>query len=152
MRHAAGQVVFTSDGRTVVAIDEEGESRTWTVPEPLPNSGVDDLTLLIEARTGLHKETGLAISRLDATAWRERLEQLGRLDPAAVRPDDNPAWHEPMIREAEQNGNTFAAIWHLDHLIADRPEDWFLRTAGPARGPRPTSLTRPSRTISKRSG
>ena len=31
-----------------------------------------------------------------------------------------------MIREAEQNGNAFAAIWHLDRLIAARPDDWFL--------------------------
>ena len=76
--------------------------------------------------SGLWMESGLAISRLDAPAWRERLEQLGRLDPAAVQLDDGPAWHEPMIREAEQNGNAFAAIWHLDRLIAARPDDWFL--------------------------
>ena len=31
-----------------------------------------------------------------------------------------------MIREAEQNGNAFAAIWHLDRLIAAHPDDWFL--------------------------
>ena len=31
-----------------------------------------------------------------------------------------------MIREAEQNGNAFAAIWHLDRLIAARPDDWLL--------------------------
>jgi predicted Zn-dependent protease len=31
-----------------------------------------------------------------------------------------------MICEAEQNGNSFAAIWHLDRLIAAHPEDWFL--------------------------
>ena len=31
-----------------------------------------------------------------------------------------------MVREAEQNGNAFAAIWHLDRLIAARPDDWFL--------------------------
>ena len=71
-------------------------------------------------------ETDRTIARLDTPAWRERLEQLGRLDPAAVQPDDDPAWHEPMIREAEQNGNAFAAIWHLDRLIAARPDDWFL--------------------------
>ncbi len=53
-------------------------------------------------------------------------KQLGRLDPAAVQLDDGPAWHEPMIREAEQNGNAFAAIWHLDRLIAARPDDWLL--------------------------
>ena len=126
MRHAVHQVAFTSDGRSVAAIDEFGESRTWPVPEPLQDSSLDDLTLRIEARTGLRMETGLAISRLDGPAWRERLEQLGRLDPAAVQLDDDPAWHEPMIREAEQNGNAFAAIWHLDRLIAARPDDWFL--------------------------
>ena len=127
MRHAVHQVVFTADGRTVAAIDEFGESRTWPVPEPLQDSNLDDLTLRIEARTGLRPmESGLAISRLDAPAWRERLEQLGRLDPAAVQLDDGPAWHEPMIREAEQNGNAFAAIWHLDRLIAAGPDDWLL--------------------------
>ena len=126
MRHAVQHVAFTPDGRTVAAIDEFGESRTWPVPEPLQDSSLDDLTLRIEARTGLRMETGLAISRLDASAWRERLEQLGRLDPAALQLDDGPAWHEPMVREAEQNGNAFAAIWHLDRLIAARPDDWFL--------------------------
>jgi Flp pilus assembly protein TadD len=134
MRHAVHQVVFTADGRTVAAIDEFGESRTWPVPEPLQDLSLDDLTLQIEARTGLRiearaglwMETGLAISRLDGPAWHERLEQLGRLDPAAVQLDDGPAWHEPMIREAEQNGNAFAAIWHLDRLIAARPDDWIL--------------------------
>jgi len=126
MRHAVHQVVFTSDGRTVAAIDDVGESRTWPVPEPLQDSSLGDLTLRIEARTGLHMDKGLAISMLNEPAWRERLEQLGRLDPAALELDDGPAWHEPMIREAEQNGNAFAAIWHLDRLIAARPDDWLL--------------------------
>jgi Flp pilus assembly protein TadD len=71
-------------------------------------------------------EPGLAISRLDNPAWRDRLERLGRLDPHAVRSDDDPAWHEPMIREAEENGHAFAALWHLDRLIAARPDDWSL--------------------------
>ncbi len=64
------------------------------------------------------------ISRLAALAWRDRLEQLRRLDSIAVEPDTDPAWHEPMIREAEQNGHPFAALWHLDRLIAARPDDW----------------------------
>ena len=137
MRHAVNKVAFTPDGKLGRGYRRLlGESRTWPVPEPLPTTSLDDLTLRIEARTGLQMETGLAISRLDTPAWRERLEQLGRLDPAAVRPDDDPAWHEPMVREAEQNGNAFAAIWHLDRLIAARPDDWFLMRAGPARGPR----------------
>jgi Flp pilus assembly protein TadD len=126
MRHAVHHVAFTPDGRTVAAIDIFGESRTWPVPEPPQDADLNDLTLRIEARTGLRMETGLVISQLGAPAWRDRLEQLRRRDPTAVRPDEDPAWHEPMIREAEQNGHTFAALWHLDRLIAARPDDWFL--------------------------
>ncbi len=126
MSHPVSNVVFTSDGRSVVAIDDFGDSRSWPVPEPLHDDSIDDLMLRIEARTGLRMETRLAISRLDAAAWRERLVELGSLDPTAVRPDDDPAWHEPMIRAAERSGNTFAMLWHLDRLIAARPDDWFL--------------------------
>jgi eukaryotic-like serine/threonine-protein kinase len=126
MSHPVSKVVFTSDGRSVVAIDDFGDSRIWPVPEPLHDGSVDDLMLRIEARTGLRMDTGLAISRLDSATWRDQLEQLGRLDPTSLRPDDDPAWHEPMIREAERNGNAFAALWHLDRLIAARPDDWFL--------------------------
>ncbi len=126
LRHAVHQVAFTSDGRTVVAIDGQGEFRSWPVPQPLQDSSLEDLTLRIEARTGLHMETSLATSRLGATAWSQRLEQLRNLDRTAVQLDDGPAWHEPMVREAEQKGNAFAARWHLDRLIAVRPDDWFL--------------------------
>jgi Flp pilus assembly protein TadD len=125
LRHAVVRVAFTSEGRSVAAIDELGESRTWPVPEPLEGN-LDDVTLRIEARTGLRMETGLALSRLTTAAWQERLDQLGRLDPNAVLPDRDPAWHAPLLREAEQNGNSFAALWHLDRLIAARPEDWLL--------------------------
>jgi WD40 repeat protein len=126
LRHSVHQVAFTADGRSVAAIDEYGESRTWTVPGPGPEMSLDELGLRIEARTGRRMEKGLTISLLDDSAWRERLEELGRLDPEAVRPDTDPAWHEPMVREAEQNGNAFAAFWHLDRLIAARPNDWYL--------------------------
>ena len=126
MRHAVHRVLFTADGRSVVAIDDFGETRTWPVPEPLADAGPDELTLRIEARTGLRMETGLSISRLDAPAWRDRLERLGRLDATAARLDDDPSWHEPTAREAEQAGNAFAATWHLDRLIAARPDNWLL--------------------------
>jgi Flp pilus assembly protein TadD len=126
MRHAVQAVAMSSDGRSVVAIDESGECRTWRIPVPLEDSSLDDLTLRIEARTGLRRESSLSISSLDSATWRQRLEELRRLDPAALQPEKDPAWHEPMIREAERNGNAFAALWHLDRLIAARPHDWHL--------------------------
>jgi WD40 repeat protein/tetratricopeptide (TPR) repeat protein len=126
MRHAVYHVALTADGRSIAAIDELGEFRTWPIPAPLEDLRMDDLALRVEARTGLRMETGLSILHLGAAAWRERLDQLGQFDPAAVRPENDPSWHEPMIREAEQNASAFAAIWHLDRLIAARPGDWYL--------------------------
>ena len=119
MEHALNKVAFTPDGSSVAGIDI---ARRILAPGPFrgrfPERSLDELRLRIEARTGLHMETDRTIARLDTSAWRERLEQLGRLDPAAMQPDVDPAWHEPMVREAEQSGNAFAAIWHLDRLIA----------------------------------
>jgi eukaryotic-like serine/threonine-protein kinase len=126
MRHAVRHVAFLPDGRSIAAIDEFGESRTWPVPEPLEDASLDDLTLRVEARTGLRMEAGLSFSRLGTADWSERIEQLRRLDSTAVEPDADPAWHGPMVLEAEQNGHAFAAIWHLDRLIAARPADWLL--------------------------
>jgi serine/threonine protein kinase/WD40 repeat protein/tetratricopeptide (TPR) repeat protein len=126
MRHAVQRVAFTPDGGAVTAVDEFGETRLWPVPEPLQDDDINDLTLRIEAGTGLRMQPGLAIVRQSGSAWRERIEQLGRRDPTALQLDDGPAWHEPMIREAEQKGNAFAAIWHLDCLLAVRSDDWFL--------------------------
>ena len=126
MEHAINKVAFTPDGNSVAGIDIAGNSRVWAVPRRLSDESLDDLRLRIEARTGLHMQSDRTIARLDSPAWRERLLEFGRLDPAAVQPDTDPAWHEPMVREAEQNGNAFAAIWHLDRLIATHPEDWFL--------------------------
>jgi hypothetical protein len=127
MEHAINKVTFTPDGNSVAGIDIAGNTRTWPVPRPLSGASLDDLKLRIEARTVLQMEAGRTIARLDIASWRERLQQLGRLDPAAVQPDDDPAWHEPMVSEAEQDGHSFAALWHLDRLIAARPDDWSLR-------------------------
>jgi WD40 repeat protein/tetratricopeptide (TPR) repeat protein len=126
MEHPLNKVAFTSDGNSVAGIDTVGNSRTWPVPKPLSDGSLDDLRLRIEARTGLQMEADRTIARLDISSWRERLGELERLDPAAVQPNVDHAWHEPMVREAEQSGNAFAAIWHLDRLIAAHPDDWFL--------------------------
>jgi eukaryotic-like serine/threonine-protein kinase len=126
MGHALNKVAFSRDGNSVYGIDTSGNSRTWSVPRPLSDEGFDELKLRIEARTGLQMESDRTTSRLDTLAWRDRLEQLGRLDAHALSLDVDPAWHEPMAREAEQNGNAFAALWHLDRLIAAHPDDWSL--------------------------
>jgi WD40 repeat protein/Flp pilus assembly protein TadD len=119
-------VTFTPDGRWVVALDECVAARTWPVPEDLEGSDLDEGTLRVEARTGLRMGPDLSVMRLDAAAWQERIAQADRLDGTQDRPAGDPAWHLGMARDAAEQGNAYAEIWHLDRLIADRPDDWTL--------------------------
>src|SRR5262249_61964232 len=59
-----------------------------------------------------------ATRRLTAAAWQDRPTRLVRRNPNAVWPDPSPAWQAPLISEAEQNGNAFAAIWRPSRQIA----------------------------------
>ena len=106
-------------------VDEVGESRVWPVPEPLNAPDLGELSLRIEARSGHRMTSGPAVIPLDARAWKERLEAVARLDgPPSF--DDDPSWHDPQAREAEEEGNTRAATWHLDRLAVASPGDWTL--------------------------
>src|SRR5262249_23597303 len=54
-----------------------------------------------------------------------RIEQ----DAGASTPDDAAdelSWHDAGARDAEALGDDFGARWHLDRLIAARPEDGLL--------------------------
>jgi hypothetical protein len=117
-----------------------GMGSEFTVRLPIAEGPVDRL------QEPSHDEKQEARSVRQRRIRQERLDQLGRLDPNAVLPDRDPVWHAPLIREAEQNGNSFAAIWHLDRLIAARPEDWFLY----ARRGRAWSLSDQLDTISRK--
>jgi Flp pilus assembly protein TadD len=36
-------------------------------------------------------------------------------------------WHDARARDGEQTGAGFTARWHLERLVALRPDDWLLR-------------------------
>ncbi len=123
--NSIADVAFLADGQRFVAVDEVGESRSWAVAPELGAADLANLTLQIEARTGYRLANGPSVVPLDAREWRERLDQSRN---SATSPElaDDPSWHEPMARDAESRGNTVAALWHLDRLIAARPGEWTL--------------------------
>src|SRR5262249_57453810 len=49
--------------------------------------------------------------------WREA-------DRAVHQRNEEADWQEASAGDAEEDGNTFAALWHLDRLITLRPRDW----------------------------
>jgi WD40 repeat protein/tetratricopeptide (TPR) repeat protein len=128
--HRAGvlDLRFTPDGAALVTLTATGRLHTWPLPQPVTDEP-ERMELWLRASGGVGLENN-AIVLLDVEAWRrcrERLqERWPEADPALHRPADESDWHDARACDAEEDSNTFAALWHLDRLIALRPKDWQL--------------------------
>ncbi len=125
LRGPALAIAFGPDGRSLRAVDDRGDVRSWPLlPDP-PDESVERLIGRVQARTGIGLDSSGEMAVLQPETWRRLRSELG--DPP---PDPDPAgaadWHEARARDAEATGNSFAARWHLDRLIATRPGDWLL--------------------------
>jgi tetratricopeptide (TPR) repeat protein len=76
-------------------------------------------------RTGLEFDQVQQVGVLDPTAWQRLREELVASEDSSD-PAHDRGWHEDRAREAESVGDGFAARWHLDRLIAARPDDGLL--------------------------
>ena len=85
---------------------------------------VDRIALRLQILTGMRMDAGQDVEKLTADAWDERCRRLttleGSVAGAYASSLSESAYHEARARDAEQDGNTFAARWHLDRLIATR--------------------------------
>jgi serine/threonine protein kinase/WD40 repeat protein/tetratricopeptide (TPR) repeat protein len=117
---------FTPDGASLVTLTTTGRRRNWPLPKPVADDP-ERLELWLQAQGGIGFRNQ-AIGLLDAETWREcRLQLQERWpedDPALYSPVDEAGWHNARAEDAEEDGNTFAALWHLERLIAQRPHDW----------------------------
>jgi hypothetical protein len=123
-------VAFAADGHTFLTTSSDGTTRAWPVPGPLAEADLDRLTLLLEVQTALRMDEGQTVSRLTPEEWRQRSRRLaGRDGASAARippPLGDRDWHDARARDAEEAGQPYAARWHLDRLIGQRPSDWLL--------------------------
>jgi Flp pilus assembly protein TadD len=117
---------FARDGASLATLTATGRLHTLPLPKPVADDP-ERMELWLQAAGGVGLENNV-IALLDAEAWRRRRERLQErwpeADPALPRPSDEAAWHDARARDAEEDGNTFAALWHLDRLIALGPQDW----------------------------
>ncbi len=137
-RSAIVAVAFARDGSALLTTAADGTTRSWPVPSPMAGEP-DRIALRLEILTGLRMEAGQDAERLSAEAWDERRRRLtsleGSVAGAYASSLGESAYHEARARDAEQDGSTFAAAWHLDRLIAApasevdadrRPDRWLL--------------------------
>jgi tetratricopeptide (TPR) repeat protein len=85
---------------------------------------VDRLAFRLQVLTGMQMDAGQHVEKLAAEAWEARslrLKDVEGTDAEAYATSVSAAdYHDARARDAEQDGNTFAARWHLDRLIDRR--------------------------------
>ncbi|QEH38725.1 Serine/threonine-protein kinase PrkC [Aquisphaera giovannonii] len=117
-------VGFSPDGRTAFSVGDT--LILWETPGATPASRPDlpRLAASLDALTGMTLGGGGDAAMLDPAEWRDRL-QAG--DPAwAVAVPSAAEWHDRRGAESERLGRPYAAAWHLDRMVAARPDDWFI--------------------------
>ena len=123
LRGPALGVAFDRDGRSLFAVDDHGDVRTWALREP-PVEPVERLIGRVHVRTGIELDATKEVAVIGPAEWRRRRET----DESGPTPEpaSEAGWHEECARNAEAIGDGFAARWHLDRLIAARPDDGLL--------------------------
>jgi WD40 repeat protein/serine/threonine protein kinase len=121
-----------------VAFDPSGQcvaAGSWDLvqlvrlPAPLPDEPAR-ITAWAEVASGLALDEPGSIQVLDARAWQQRRRRLQELGGPFLHVPDAPdllAWHERQAERHEANGRWFAALWHLDRLLAANPSSTALR-------------------------
>jgi len=119
------EVTFRPDGRTLLAVDDRGDVRSWPVPVP-SDEPVERLIQRLQVRSGLELDAAREVVVLDPETWRRHREELDDPPPTSGLADDF-AWHEASARDAEAVGDSFAARWHLERMISARSGEGLLR-------------------------
>ena len=119
-------VAFDADARSFLTVATDGTVRHWPVPAALEGD-VERIAQAVQLSTGLRLDEGRAVVPLTRKEWEELRrhwrEREGDADWAISPPVADEDWHDARARDAEQTGHAFTARWHLDRLLAARPND-----------------------------
>jgi WD40 repeat protein/serine/threonine protein kinase len=112
--------MFSPDGRA--AVTASGAVFFWNVPSPPRASGLEPARIAETARAFIDFNEQGDIAMLDKYRWRELLEGEGPTGSADVL--GTADWHDGLAAEGERSGRIYSSRWHLDRLVAARPNDW----------------------------
>jgi tetratricopeptide (TPR) repeat protein len=119
---------LSRNGRRLLTASEDGTARLWKL-EP-DNRPIEDLVLLAQVSTGQLVDSDGNIAPLSREDWEKAYQKIrakyrGQLKP--ISPKEEDLWHRSWLVSCEKKELWFAAIWHLDRLIAAKPNDADLR-------------------------
>lgn len=119
-------LAFGPDGRTIVAVAASGDFRRQTFPAS-EDKPPDAIAMKLAAATGRELSTSEGIRSLVGEAWAERRRDALRGSTQFEAGGDDVSWHEHEAGAAERASDKSGASWHLDKLIAQRPDDGLLK-------------------------
>ncbi len=124
LRNECFAMAFRPDGQSLVAVELPGIVHKWPVPQPSVVT-VADLVRHVQLRTDRELDSGRSPVALTSD---KRRQLRAKADDASFMPEttDLAVWHEANARDAEAAGDNFRLRWHLERLIAARPDDGLL--------------------------
>jgi eukaryotic-like serine/threonine-protein kinase len=128
---------FGPDGRFFLTTSADGQTRRWPVPEATADTP-NRLARRLEVLTGLGMGEGQTVGSLSAREWNESCRRLadaeGTENTLAEKTVTDREYHDARARDAEQDGDVYGALWHLERLIqaqeksakaSPQPDGWF---------------------------
>jgi serine/threonine protein kinase/WD40 repeat protein/Flp pilus assembly protein TadD len=110
--------------KLLMNVCEDNTLWLWDVsPDERP---VGDLLREAELATGYRIDPTGNLELVKPGEWRQTWKDLRARYPerfATSSAEKARVWHQHQLRASEQEGDTFARLWHLDRLIAAHPKD-----------------------------
>jgi WD40 repeat protein len=119
-------VAFRSDGGVLTASKNQHLAfvrRLRLLPEPLQGPA-QRLVRWVQVVTPKSLDAGGVEGWQEEAAWIEQAAGLGKEGPSPAPPEKPSAWRRREAEACERDGYWFAAVWHLDRLIAEEPRQW----------------------------
>jgi WD40 repeat protein/peroxiredoxin len=89
---------------------------------------LDDLCALGEILSAQRIHEGGGEVNLTTDEWSDRWSRFRKLHPEHLPfqwfPEQTIAWHRRQAEKSLRAKQWFGAVWHLDRLVAQEPEDW----------------------------